>query len=412
MGEEVSEPAVDDALEREPKSGAGEAAQPLPAKRGWRPSSRTISVAAVVVVVTIVLSVLTTVIVDQVTRITVPQAEGEPLADAIAAVEDSGLETKIVTESDFCEDDVRAAELCVVQSQRPEPAERVHTDRTVVLEVVPMDVVVPEMSGMSLDEAQAASAGIGITVEAADPTADRVDGFEEWKILEQTATGSMAAGESVYVTLDRPLVDAPDVVGLPLEAALDQLTVAGFEPRPAGPPADDYDPAWVVTATNPAAMDGKLPIASSVKLEWGVKVPNVVGATDLAATSTLSNAGLEVSGSTSGSQKVSSQQPKAGTIVEPGSDVAITLEAPSIVYEVVGNGSRASITWIAPGTYNISQATNEPLPWRKSWPGDSSYRNFNAQILDGTSITCNIYVNGQRVRTNTSTGQYAVVSCG
>nr|WP_223169471.1 PASTA domain-containing protein [Microbacterium sp. MF43] len=159
-------------------------------------------------------------------------------------------------------------------------------------------------------------------------------------------------------------------------------------------------------------MDGKLPIASSVKLEWGVKVPNVVGATDLAATSTLSNAGLEVSGSTSGSQKVSSQQPKAGTIVEPGSDVAITLEAPSIVYEVVGNGSRASITWIAPGTYNISQATNEPLPWRKSWPGDSSYRNFNAQILDGTSITCNIYVNGQRVRTNTSTGQYAVVSCG
>ena len=92
-------------------------------------------------------------------------------------------------------------------------------------------------------------------------------------------------------------------------------------------------------------------------------------------------------------------------------EVTVTLEEPSVVYEVVGNGSRATITWIPPGTYSISQAVDEPLPWRKSFPTGSDYANFNAQMMNGNSITCNIYVNGELVKTNTSTGPYAVVSC-
>jgi hypothetical protein len=167
-----------------------------------------------------------------------------------------------------------------------------------------------------------------------------------------------------------------------------------------------------VTATEPEIIDGKLPVASTVTLSWGVQIPSVVGMPDLAATTKLSNAKLTVTGSKSSSQAVAGQDPAAGTVVEPGSTVTITLEPPSTVYEVISNGSRGTVTWVPPNSFSISQAGDTPLPWRMSWPTASGYRNFNAQIMDGDSITCNIYVNGQLVKTATSTGRYAVVSSG
>jgi hypothetical protein len=133
---------------------------------------------------------------------------------------------------------------------------------------------------------------------------------------------------------------------------------------------------------------------------------------DGTAKTALTNAGLEVKGSQSSPRPVTSQDPAADTIVVPGTSVTITLEPESTVYEVVGNGSRASVTWIPPNSYNISQDTNATLPWRMSFPTGSGYGNFNAQILNGNSVTCNIYVNGKLVKTATSTGQYAVVMCG
>jgi hypothetical protein len=253
---------------------------------------------------------------------------------------------------------------------------------------------------------------LGLKIRPADTADYRVEGFRDWEVTGQSEHGAVPAGSKLDVTLDHPLADAPTVVGASLQGALDTLTAAGFKPSLANNPGSSYDPAWVVTGTDPEVVEGKLPIGVNVTLNWGVQVPNVIGMTDLAANSTLSNARLKVVGSKSSSQRVASQDPAPGTVVGTSSNVTITLEEPSIVYEVVGNGSRASITWIPPGTYDIAQATNEPLPWRMTWPGSSGYRNFNAQILNGNSVTCNIYVNGQLLKTNTSTGQYAVVSCG
>jgi beta-lactam-binding protein with PASTA domain len=376
----------------------------------WWPSRRLIIVAAIVLGV-IVLGLLTWVVVDQLTRASVPAAEGETVSEATAMLEDAGFTVEVDSESRFCRRGELAEELCVVSSQTPGADERVHAD-TVVLGVVPADVEAPVMEGMSFDEARSAASEVGLTVLPSTAADAQVEGHEDWIVLGQSALGDVKAGSSVKVRLERPLVDAPAIVGVSLATAMDALREAGFTPVATHNPGSTMDPAWVVTGSEPAVTDGKLHLGSQVKLTWGVQVPNVVGMTDIAANSTLHNAGLVAVGTKSSSQRVVTQDPAAGTIVQPGTDVTIALEPPSIVYEVVGNGSRASITWIAPGTYNISQATNESLPWRMSWPTSSGYRNFNAQILNGNSITCNIYVNGQLLKTNTSTGQYAVVSCG
>ena len=400
MGNDVPGPVIED--------GSPTIAAPQPAQNPrWRPS-RTLIIVVSAVLAAVVLGVVAWVVADQVTRVTVPAAEGETLAAATAALEEAGFTVEVETDSTFCGEDPLAQELCIVSGQTPAAAERVHTD-TVAIEVVPAEVDIPDMEGMTFAEARTAGAEVGVSVRPLNTADSRVDGYEEWPVLEQLGSGS-TAGSSVKVRLDRPLVDAPALVGVALETAMNALREAGFTAVPAGGPLA-MDPAWVVTESTPAVEDGKLPLGATVNLTWGVQVPNVVGMADSAASSTLTNAGLSPRGVAMGSRKVASQEPAAGTIVPLNAEVTVTLEEPSVVYEVVGNGSRATITWIPPGTYSISQAVDEPLPWRKSFPTGSDYANFNAQMMNGNSITCNIYVNGELVKTNTSTGPYAVVSC-
>lgn len=375
-------------------------------------SRRVAIVAAAAIAGAVALGLLTWVVVDQVTRSSVPGVEGDTLAQAMAAVDEAGMGIELRTESMFCEKGSLAPDLCVVSSQTPAADERVHANATtVVIDVVPSEVKVPDLEEMSFSEAVAATTDLGIEIRPVDSTYSRVDGYEEWEVVSQSEQGTIPAGTQIEVVLDRPLAGAPDVVGASLSDATAALEAAGFSTSSSSP-LPGFDGEMVVTEMTPQLEDGKLPVGTTVALHWGVRVPNVVGMTDLAGTSTLSNAGFDVTGSSSSSRKIATQEPAAGTVTEYLSDITITLEAPTVVYEVVGNGSRASVTWIAPGTFDISQATNEALPWRMTFQTEASYRNFNAQALNGNSITCHIYVNGELLKTNTSTGPYAVVSCG
>ncbi|MGI0522145.1 PASTA domain-containing protein [Microbacterium maritypicum] len=377
-----------------------------------RLSKRSIYIGGAAVLGVLALGIGAVVVIDQVTRVSVPDLEQQTVAEATSMLEGLDLTMVVRTEASFCEDGELATELCVVASQTPGRDERIHGDEWVTLEVVPSAVSAPSMEGMTFDEAVAAGAEVALEVRPADISDNVVDGHGDWKVVSQSEEGTLDAGSSIKVTLERPLVDARAVIGATVQGAVDALTADGFQPVVASDPGGTHDPAWVVAATDPEIIDGKLPVASRVTLTWGVKLPNVVGMTDLAAKSALSNTKVTVDGSTSSSQLVALQEPAAGTVVEPGSTVTITLEPPSTVYEVVSDGSRGTITWVPPNSYSISQAGDAPLPWRMSWPTASGYRNFNAQVMDGTTVTCNIYVNGQLLKTATSTGRYAVVSCG
>ncbi|WP_165964507.1 MmpS family transport accessory protein, partial [Actinomadura sp. KC216] len=86
-----------------------------------------------------------------------------------------------------------------------------------------------------------------------------------------------------------------------------------------------------------------------------------------------------------------------------------------VVLEASGSGgaTRADITYSF--GKDPSQATSQPLPWRKAESrnvGGSDVLQVNAQNSgERGSVTCRIRVDGKVVTSNTSTGPYAVASC-
>jgi hypothetical protein len=254
MGNETPDQAVDGNTQiTEPVTGT---AEPPVKPAGWRPSRRLIIAAAAIIGV-IALVLLTVFIVDQVTRVSVPSVKEQTLAEATAALEDAGLTSKMVTDSDFCEKNELSDKLCVVRTQSPAADERVHAGDLVTLKVFESEVDVPDMVGLTFADAADAAAEVGLEVRPDDPSAYDTDLRFEWKVLAQSQTGAMRAGSSMEVTLDRPLVDAPDVLGAALNDGLDALTAAGFTPVITGGVQLNPDIPLVVAATNPIATDGK-----------------------------------------------------------------------------------------------------------------------------------------------------------
>lgn len=226
----------------------------------WRPGKRAVLATTGIIVGMVVLTFATLFTVDQLNRVAVPDAEEKTLAEVKATVASVGLKLEIVTEWSFCEDDDRAPVMCVVTAQTPSAGERVHAGELVSIEVVPADVTAPSLEGMTFEQAVAAGDEVAIEVRLADHSDIRVEGHERWKVVGQSKHGTLLAGESVNVTLERPLVDAPNVKGMPLQAAMDALIASGFEPELLSKPAIGaqvtYDPSWVVTDTDPAASEG------------------------------------------------------------------------------------------------------------------------------------------------------------
>ena len=104
------------------------------------------------------------------------------------------------------------------------------------------------------------------------------------------------------------------------------------------------------------------------------------------------------------------QNPKAGTAVEPGTQIRLKVGAPQVVYKVGGNGSIALITWTG-ASGNIGQAADAHIPWSISQGSDGEFYSVSAQDDNGTTITCEIFDDGKLVSKQTSTGRYAIASC-
>lgn len=98
--------------------------------------------------------------------------------------------------------------------------------------------------------------------------------------------------------------------------------------------------------------------------------------------------------------------------------------AGSVVYKVASDASTVSATYatLKDGKVQEAQNNNVVPPWSTSVPADRGlahgYYSLVAQMTpagagghDGTTISCSITVNGKIIADNTSTGQYAVVTC-
>lgn len=91
----------------------------------------------------------------------------------------------------------------------------------------------------------------------------------------------------------------------------------------------------------------------------------------------------------------------------------------TVIYSITGNGQAADITYATfngNGTSGEQQDSGAALPWSKTVTGKGDFSDFTLSAQGsinggGTSISCSITVDGKVKATQTSTGQYSVVSC-
>lgn len=198
------------------------------------------------------------------------------------------------------------------------------------------DIAVPDVTGMPLEEAEAAI--VAADLEVGEVTGEVSEEAEPGTVLSQdpTAGEKVAAGSSVnlVVASDEEDVEVPDVVLMDLESAEAELGAAGLSVgRVTEESSDDEEPGTVL-AQSPEAGSKALP-GSRVDLTVargieGVEVPDVVGMALAQATSALEGADLKVRSEETYSSDVDSgivitQSPQAGIRVQSGAEIALSV---------------------------------------------------------------------------------------
>jgi eukaryotic-like serine/threonine-protein kinase len=190
-------------------------------------------------------------------------------------------------------------------------------------------VEVPDVRGVTLDDAHAALTRAGLTFGVA---ATQASSAPDGEVIGQSVpSGStVAVKTSVDLTVSSgpgtTLAEIPSVVGLQEPAAVSLLTEAGFENVTAAQQASSDAPAGQVIAQTPAGGES---VSTSAEVQLIVSagptvepapvnvVPNVVGLTQAAALTQLSEAGFNevvISHTSEGTPgHVARQMPVAGT---------------------------------------------------------------------------------------------------
>ena len=224
-----------------------------------------------------------------------------------------------------------------VFGQDPEGGTRLAEGETVLLRVSSGEgaVLIPDVNDKLAEDAR-------YDLEAKGFTEIVTKEEESDTIIAGNATRTVpAAGKRVpvdqpitlYVSSGKPKVTVPNLEGLTLNDALVELRAVNLTPQTVRQPSDTVeidrvistDPTGGSTTTKGSVV--KLIISSGPAPK---AVPNVVGATESAATYTLRSAGftvvvLQVPSIDASSGKVVSQSPSAGTAADAGTSVTISV---------------------------------------------------------------------------------------
>ena len=164
----------------------------------------------------------------------VPDLVGRPEAEARQAITAARLAVGEVTQSDS--EDVEVG-LVIAATIGGSPAELgaehpTGTEVDLVVSTGPAPRVVPELAGSTLDAARAALGELGLALGTAEDYSETVG---EGRIISVSpAPGTEVARDStvtVTVSLGLPLIEIPDLAGLPVLDAADQLSALGFTVR-------------------------------------------------------------------------------------------------------------------------------------------------------------------------------------
>lgn len=232
-------------------------------------------------------------------KIDVPDVMGKTAEEAQLAIEQAGFK---VGEVKNVYDD--SAEPGTVVGQSPKGGDKAEKGSKINIDVSQgsEEIEVPDVSGMTLDEARKAITVAGFSV--GETTKEYSDSVEEGKVMKQTPTaGTMAAQGSkvdLVISQGKDEIEVPDVEGLSLDAARAKIERAGLKLTQAGQQNSSTVDVDCVISQSPSSGT-KVPEGSSVsvvislgKEDTSVNVPNVVGETRDSAVSKLRNAGFIV----------------------------------------------------------------------------------------------------------------------
>lgn len=274
----------------------------------------------------------------------VPDVRSMTKDEAVSALAAVGLEAKVVEVAD-------EAKPGTVVDQSPDPGTSVApgSQVTVLVSTGPAESLVPNVVGMTEDEAAAALENAEYQVES-KTTYDQQT--EKGRVISQTPEAGTVAqpGSTVTITVSNgpnPEVKVPDVVGKTEPDAAKVLGDAGLETIPSSS-FNEAVAAGNVISQNPTA-GSTAPVGSAVgiSVSLGPKpavtavVPDVVGKTEAQATDALKIAGYQVAAAraysdTVAKDVVAGQAPLAGSVTQPGITVGI----------LVSDGPRPGIEFV------------------------------------------------------------------
>lgn len=180
--------------------------------------------------------------------------------------------------------------------------------------------------------------------------------------------------------------------------------------------------AIVVIATIVGVSAGSSPTASTAST--AVSVSTTEASTTDPAAAAASSSAAEAAREAAASQSAASarqsseaaRQSSAAAEAQLQADEENERKAAQITYSVTTTGAGiSSVTYLKPG-FNMSQVTNvKGKKWSTTIQADGSTLgiNMNAQNSGGGTISCKITRGtGEVISENSSSGDYAVVSCG
>jgi eukaryotic-like serine/threonine-protein kinase len=256
---------------------------------------------------------------------------GQKESDARLLIEHDGLKADVTSEVNV------QRPVGEVFAQEPAPGTKLDKGGTVKLTVSAGkgEVRVPDVAGETLDDAQSRLADAGFEYRVIQETSDSVDAGKVTRT--DPAAGSLAQKGSeikLYVSAGKEQVVIPDVSGQDQVEASNTLGARSLTAKKVSQPSDTVDSGKVI-GTNPAAGQSVAKgseiqlIVSSGKEE--VTVPNLYGLAQSEALDSLENAGLTgtvtsvFSCESSSSGKVIAQSPSAGSRVDRGSNVNMSV---------------------------------------------------------------------------------------
>ncbi len=236
-------------------------------------------------------------------------------------------------------------------------------------------VQVPNVTGMTVDQARQTLAAEGLQLKVAKEVIDPANPKGAIISQEPGPGTKIDKGGTVEVVVSKgaEVVSVPNVVGMTRADAEAALTAAGFKVDGVTEAYSSQIGKGKVASQNPeAGSQASKGSTVSLVISKGpemVSVPNVIGLSQQVATSRLSDAGLEAQVQTevtsaSPDGTVLNQNPSGGTMAPKGSRVTITVaKSPASVPGVVGMTSAQAENTLTSAGFTvtvINQVTPDP----------------------------------------------------